>query len=98
MMKFDDYQNEIKIICKKYGVSSLTVFGSALSEAFNENSDLDFLLELKGPQNGLNRYMNIKFDLESLFNRPVDLIMPKAVKNIRIKKYIFSNLKEIYAA
>jgi predicted nucleotidyltransferase len=42
--------------------------------------------------------MNVKFELEELFSRPVDLVMPKAIKNNRIKEYIFSNIKTVYAS
>jgi len=42
--------------------------------------------------------MNVKFELEELFNRPVDLVMPKALKNKRIKTHIYSNTRELYAA
>lgn len=98
MFKFENYQNEINSICQKYHVKSLTVFGSALSDSFNDSSDIDFLIELDSADNGIKRYMNIKFELEKLFARSVDLVMPKAIKNNRIKNYIFSNIREIYAA
>ena len=98
MIEFKKYQNEINNICKKYHVTMLTAFGSALSDNFNENSDIDFLLELDNADNGMNRYMNIKFELEELFMRSVDLVMPKAITNSRIKNYIFSNTKDLYAA
>ena len=98
MFKFENYQNEINGICQKYHVKSLTVFGSALSDNFNDSSDIDFLIELDSADNGIKRYMNIKFELEKLFACSVDLVMPKAIKNNRIKNYIFSNIREIYAA
>jgi predicted nucleotidyltransferase len=56
------------------------------------------MLELDNPENGMVRYMNIKFDLEKLFHRSVDIVISKAIKNQRIKKYIFSNIRDIYAA
>ncbi len=98
MFKFEKYQDEINRICEKYHVKSLIVFGSALSNDFNESSDIDFLIELDNAENGINRYMNVKFELEKLFTRSVDLVMPKAIKNDRIKNYIYSNIREIYAA
>lgn len=98
MDNFEKYLIEIKNICRKYRVKNLSAFGSVLSERFNKDSDIDFLIELDSPENGINRYMNIKFELEELFNRPIDLVMPKAIKNSRIKKYINSNVREIYAA
>ena len=98
MFNFEKYQNDINSICQKYHVKSLTVFGSILSDNFNDSSDIDFLIELDNADNGIKRYMNIKFELERLFTRSVDLIMPKAIKNKRIKNYIFSNIRKIYAA
>jgi len=98
MIDLEKYQNEINQLCQKYNVKKLTIFGSALSEQFKESSDIDFLLELKSAEGGIKKYMNIKFELEKLFKRPVDLVMPKAVKNQRIKKYMYSDMKEVYAA
>lgn len=98
MFDFEQYQDRIYTICQKYRVRNLTAFGSAVSEHFHEQSDIDFLIELDGAQDGLKRYMNVKFELELLFSRPVDLVMPRAIKNQRIKEYIFSNTRMLYAA
>jgi len=98
MITIENYQQKIINICQKYHVKSLSIFGSALTEHFNESSDVDFLIELEGASDGIKRYMNVKFELEELFARPVDLVMPKAIKNSRIKKYIFSNIKTVYAS
>ena len=98
MFELEKYKDEIQRICGKYHAKSLVAFGSVLSDKFDENSDVDFLLELNGTQNGLSRYMNIKFELETLFNRPVDIVMPKAIKNELIRSYIFSDIRELYAA
>ena len=99
MIKIDKYNSEIIKICRKYNVKRLAVFGSALSrDDFTDSSDIDFLIELDKAKDGMKRYMNIKFELEDLFDRSVDLIMPKAIKNSRIKHYIFSNIRNVYEA
>ena len=98
MIDLKEYQNEINLICQKNHVKSLTIFGSALSDQFNESSDIDFLLELETAEGGIKKYMNIKFELENLFKRPIDIVMPKAITNQRLKNYIFSAMREIYAA
>lgn len=98
MFDFAGFKNEIESVCRKYRVKSLGVFGSALSEDFNENSDIDFLIELDSAKNGIVRYMNVKYELEALLKCPVDLVMPKAIKNNRIKNYILSDVRYIYAA
>jgi len=88
MITLEKYQNEINQICLRYNVKKLTIFGSALSEQFNESSDIDFLLELESAEGGIKKYMNIKFELEKLFTRPVDLVMPKAKKSTPKKIYL----------
>ncbi len=98
MYPFEKYKDDIKKICRTYRAKSLVAFGGAISDEFNDNSDIDFLLELTDTENGLSRYMNIKFELETLFNRSVDIVMPKAIKNRLIKTYIFSNVRKLYAA
>jgi len=98
MIDFNNYQNDINRICIKYQIKCLTVFGSALSEHFDDSSDIDFFLELETTKGGIKRYMDIKFELEKLFSRPVDLVMPKAIKNTRLKDYMFSNTRQVYAA
>ena len=52
MLTLEKYQQKITGICQKYRVKSLSVFGSALTEHFNESSDIDFLIELEGTADG----------------------------------------------
>lgn len=98
MIAIETYQQRIASICQKHRVKSLSIFGSALTEYFSESSDVDFLIELDGAADGMKRYMNVKFELEELLSRHVDLVMPKAIRNSRIKEYIFSNIRTVYAA
>ncbi len=98
MIDFREYQEGVNKICQENHVKKLTVFGSVLSDQFNRSSDIDLLLELKTAKGGIIRYMHIKFELEQLFARPVDLVMSKAVTNERLKDYMFSTTREIYAA
>ena len=63
MFNFDNYQNEIESVYRKYRVKSLGAFGSALSDDFNKNSDIDFQIELDSAKNGIVRYMNVKFEI-----------------------------------
>ena len=37
-----DNLDKIDILCRKYGVNTLCVFGSILTPRFNENRDVDF--------------------------------------------------------
>jgi uncharacterized protein len=98
MFEFNAHQNQIEEICVRNKVKRLVVFGSALTEDFGKSSDIDILLELETVENGLIRYMNVKMELEELFQRPVDVLMPKAIGNRYMKANIYSNTRELYAA
>ncbi|MBN2340601.1 MAG: nucleotidyltransferase domain-containing protein [Deltaproteobacteria bacterium] len=86
------------VLCEQYQVKRLVLFGSALTNEFCDTSDVDFLIEFHTAHGALMRFMGIKLKLEQLLERPVDLVMPNAIHNQRIKKYIFANTRELYAA
>jgi hypothetical protein len=99
MFNIEQYLPEIEKICKKHDVKRLTLFGSALTSEFDpQNSDFDFLLELNKNKNGFHKYFEIKWELEKLLCREVDLVMPGAIKNQLLKKYIYQNTRQCYAA
>lgn len=98
MINVEEYKNKVIQVCKKYDVKKLTLFGSALSNDFNSDSDIDFLIEFNNAKNGIKKYMNIKYELENIFSKPVDLVMPKAINNQRLKNYIYSNTRKLYEA
>lgn len=72
-------------LCKKYKVSKLFVFGSILTDKFNENSDVDLLVDFDRSQIDLldyaDNFFGFQFALEKLFNRKVDITENSAVKN-----------------
>jgi len=81
----EDNYKSLKDLCKKYRVKRFEVFGSSLTgEGFDpENSDLDFLVEFLPLQPGehANAYFGLLEALQDLFNRHVDLVMTRAIKN-----------------
>jgi hypothetical protein len=62
-----------------FGVSSLALFGSVASDSATVGSDLDFLVEFEG-ETTFDRYMDLKFFLEDLFDVPVDLVTKHSLK------------------
>ncbi len=62
-----------------FGVRSLALFGSVAREEATETSDLDFLVEFEGAAT-FDRYMDLKFFLEDLFDKPVDLVTKRSLK------------------
>lgn len=82
-------------LLKRYGIHRIGLFGSFLSNEQNEDSDVDLLVEFEPGRKTFDNYMDLKFQLEQLLRRPVDLVIPEAVKH-RIKPYIMESVR--YAA
>ena len=45
MNHFNTYLKEINYLCEQHKVNKLYVFGSALSNNFNEKSDIDLIVD-----------------------------------------------------
>jgi predicted nucleotidyltransferase len=60
------------------GVSRIGLFGSAARGEDREDSDLDFLIEMENST--FDAYMDVKFRLEDLFQRQVDLVLSHGIK------------------
>ena len=66
--------------CRRHGIRRLAFFGSVLRDDFTPESDVDVLVEFEGPAT-FAAYMDLKFYLEDLLGRPVDLVTDKAVRD-----------------
>jgi len=75
-------------IKEKYGVKNLYIFGSYVRGEQTPESDIDILVEFEKGKKTFDNYMDLKFYLEDLFGKKVDLIIKEAVKP-RLKKYIY---------
>lgn len=64
---------------KNFQIKSLALFGSVARKQATEASDLDFLVEFEGAAT-FDRYMDLKFFLEDLFGKPVDLVTKRSLK------------------
>lgn len=70
------------------GVKTLAVFGSVARDEARPDSDVDLLVEFLGPAT-FNGYMDLKFFLEDLLGRPIDLVTRKSIRP-RLKTQIES--------
>lgn len=91
-------RNEIEAFCKEFGVSRLSVFGSAARGDFDPaSSDLDFLVEFATYGEGVTgKYFGLVRSLESCFGRKVDLVFGPTVKNPILQEEIDRTLELIY--
>ena len=85
------HKNEIAAICKSNGVKRLFAFGSVVSDKFNtETSDIDLYVEVNetDPIKKGNYMLNLYEAFEKLFNRKVDLLTTKSLRNPILKEVI----------
>ena len=81
------------LLHEKFGVINIGLFGSYVRNAQNDNSDLDFLVDLNAPL--AKNYFGLWDYLELKFNKKIDLI--RKGNHLR-EKFINSVEKEIIYA
>jgi len=90
--------DSIKQLCLSNKVKSLFAFGSITTNKFNPESDIDFVVEIdeKDPVSYSESYFNLKFELEKLLQRQIDLLEQKAIRNQYLKNEIDKSKVLIY--
>ena len=99
-MNINDYINDIHDICKAHKVKSLSVFGSVISNNFKAESDIDFMVDINSndPIDYAENYFDVKFKLEDLLKKPIDLLELKGIRNKYLLRNINQNKRLIYEA
>lgn len=69
---------ENREIIRGFGVPRLGIFGSYARGEQQETSDMDFLVEFESAT--FDNYFDLKFFLEDLFARRVDLVISDTIK------------------
>ena len=89
---------EIVALCEKYKVRQLCVFGSILTSRFKKDSDVDMTVIFDKPEvdDFFTNYFNLKFALEDLFKREVDLVEYEAIRNPYFKEEVDETSRKIY--
>ncbi len=64
---------------KKFGVHSISLFGSVARNQARKYSDIDLLVDFERPI-GLFEFARLKMYLEELLGRKVDLVTPEALR------------------
>jgi hypothetical protein len=65
-------------LVERFSVRRIGIFGSMATMHANEQSDVDILVELNEPT--FDHYMELKFRLEEILGRDVDLVLKDALK------------------
>ena len=97
----EQHRPEVALLCSRFGVQSLEVFGSAADGAFDPaHSDIDFLVEFRQDNTGglFHRYFGLQEALEQLFARKVDLVTASALKNPYFIAAVNKSRQTVYAS
>ena len=98
MNLIDINKDKVIELCNKHKVKELYLFGSMLTEKFTEKSDIDFLIQFHQIEllDYFDNYMELKEELEQLFQRPVDLVENQAIRNPIFRRVIEREKQLIY--
>ena len=89
IVKIQDMRKEL---AERFSVRSIGVFGSTATGHAHEQSDVDILVELNEPT--FDNYMELKFRLEEVLGRDVDLVLKDALKP-RLKPIIEKEVRYV---
>jgi uncharacterized protein len=97
----EQHREAIRALCREFGVARLEVFGSIMTDAFDDASDVDFIVHYPegydfGPW--IKRFFELKRRLESILGRPVDLIMADAIRKPRFIQSISEQRQVLFHA
>lgn len=102
MQKFiTDRLPEIQQLCRAHHVQRMTIFGSAVRDDFNpETSDVDVrvIFDSEKIENYARNAFAFQDALVSLFDRKVDMLSNKSIRNEYLRRAIESDQVEVYAA
>lgn len=75
--------HKIIALCQTYKVKTLAVFGSILTDRFNDNSDVDVSVTFNdsGIDDPFVNFFDFNEALEEVFGRKVDLVDESAISN-----------------
>jgi uncharacterized protein len=97
----EQHRSEVSVLCGRFGVQSLEVFGSAADGAFDPaRSDIDFLVEFRQDDAGslFHRYFGLQEALEQLFGCKIDLVTASALTNPYFIAAVNQSRQSVYAS
>lgn len=90
--------SQIAALCEKHKVASLYVFGSVLTDRFNNESDIDFVVifDKAGVDDYFDNYFDFKYALQDLLGREVDLVEDQTIRNKYLRQNVDASKQLIY--
>ena len=97
-MYLDNFIERIQGLCAEHKVRNLIAFGSVIRDDFKADSDIDLLVDINSadPIDYAENYFELKFKLQDLLKRPIDLLELKGLKNSYLIQSINRSKRTIY--
>lgn len=83
-------------ICRRWHVTELSLFGSALTDDFGPDSDIDLLYEFEDGHTPGWAIVDLALELESVFGRSVDLVGRRSVHWL-IRDEVLTQARSLHA-
>ena len=79
---------------RTYYVKEIGFFGSFVRGAHSKYSDIDILVDFEKGHKDFFNYVRLKYYLENLLGKKIDLVMKKAIKPV-LKKCILNEVEYV---
>jgi predicted nucleotidyltransferase len=97
-LQIDIQTDKVAEFCRRNRIRELSLFGSVLRDDFDEDSDVDILVELEpNAQHSLFDLVRMEEELSTLLGRKVDLVEKSGLRNpfrryeiLRTRQVIFT--------
>jgi uncharacterized protein len=98
MTVLETHKEDIKQLCSTHNVKLLYAFGSVLTDKFNSDSDIDLIVDFEpiDLSQYADNYYDLKFSLENVLQKPVDLLEEKAIKNPYFRQVVNDQRQLLY--
>lgn len=98
MKRIDTYSPDIAKLCVAHKVKTLYAFGSVLTDKFNDESDIDFVVDFRNipVEDYADNYFDFKFALQDILKRPIDLLEEKVITKPYFRKSINQQKQLVY--
>jgi uncharacterized protein len=96
---FKPYMPQVIKLLKKHKIKSAYFFGSVLTDKFNENSDVDFLVNFQENLEPLEKgqlWWDLHDSLRDSLHREIDIVSEKSIKNPYFMKQLSQTRIKIY--
>lgn len=90
-------ENVIREFCRRHHITRLALFGSALRDDFNANSDLDVLVEFENGSTPGLAFFDMEAELSNIVGRKVDLNTPNFLSG-QFREMVLKDAEVVFEA